>query len=314
DNAGDQVVEAAGGGTDQVRSYLNFYLLPANVENLKFVGSGSFEGSGNALDNLIEGGAGNDILFGGDGTDTLLGRSGDDHLIGGEGGDVLDGGIGADLLEGGAGNDVYIVDNAGDVVVESAGGEVDQVYTTLRTYELPANVENLSANGSGSYHLLGNGADNLILGLGGDDILEGGGGADELRGGSGDDTLIGGDGNDLLVGGAGRDVMTGGSGSDVFRIGGWESGLGGEADLIADFVQCSDLIDLSGMDSNIWQSGRQAFTFIGSSAFSASPGELRFSTGSGETWVEGDLDGDGVADFAIQIAGEVPLTPGDFIL
>jgi Ca2+-binding RTX toxin-like protein len=313
DDPADQVVEAPGGGTDQVRSKLNLYALPDNVENLKFAGSGGFEGLGNDLHNLIEGGDGDDLLNGAAGVDTLLGRGGNDHLIGGSDGDVLDGGPGPDMLEGGPGNDVYLVDNAGDAVVELAGDGADQVLTTLLTYQLPEHVESLSANGAGNFHLIGNGADNLIAGTGGDDLLDGGDGHDELRGNSGNDTLVGGAGNDRLVGGAGTDVMTGGAGNDIFQIGGWETGLQGDADVITDFTVGEDLIDLSGMDADLWQPGRQAFTLIGSNAFSASAGELRMFVGVGETWIEGDIDGDGVADFAIMLAGEVPLGPGDFL-
>jgi Ca2+-binding RTX toxin-like protein len=314
DDPADQIIEAPGGGTDQVRSKLNLYTLPDNVENLKFAGSGAFEALGNELHNLIEGGEGDDLLNGAAGVDTLLGRRGNDHLIGGADGDVLDGGTGADLLEGGSGNDVYLVDNAGDEVVELAGEGADQVLTTLLTYQLPEHVESLSASGAGNFHLIGNGADNLIAGTGGDDLLEGDGGHDELRGGSGNDTLVGGAGNDRLIGGAGTDVMTGGAGNDIFQIGGWETGLEGDADIVTDFTVGEDLMDLSGMDADMWQPGRQAFTLIGSDAFSASAGELRMFVGVGETWIEGDIDGDGVADFAIMLVGEVPLGPGDFLV
>ena len=95
-NASDVVTEAAGAGTDTViASLISAYTLPANVENLTFIGGTNFSGTGNGLDNVITGGSGNDTLSGGAGNDTLIG------------------GPGADQLTGGAGNDDFVF-NAGD--------------------------------------------------------------------------------------------------------------------------------------------------------------------------------------------------------
>ena len=64
------VVEAAGGGTDTVTTYMMSFTLGTNVENLGFletVGSGlpqTFAGNGNELANSIGGGIGNDTLLG----------------------------------------------------------------------------------------------------------------------------------------------------------------------------------------------------------------------------------------------------------
>ncbi len=55
-----------------------------------------------------------------------------------------------------------------------------------------------------------------------------------------------------------------------------------------------------------------AFTFIGSAAFSGTAGELRSFTINGNTVVRGDVDGDGVADLEIFINGEFTLTVHDF--
>ena len=78
DNLLDVVVEAAGGGTDTVRTTLASYTLGADVENLAFTGTGGFAGTGNALANAITGGAGNDTLAGGLGADSLTGGLGAD--------------------------------------------------------------------------------------------------------------------------------------------------------------------------------------------------------------------------------------------
>ncbi|MGC2415405.1 MAG: calcium-binding protein [Stellaceae bacterium] len=181
DNAGDVVTEAASAGTDTVKTNLSSYTLGANVENLTFIGSGSFAGTGNALKNTITAGAGADTLHGGAGNDTL------------------NGGTGADTMAGGGGNDTYIVDNAGDVVTEAATAGTDIVKTTLASYTLGANVENLTYTRSSNFAGTGNSLNNVITGGGGNDTLNGGGGNDTLNGGAGSDKLTGGRGNDSFL-------------------------------------------------------------------------------------------------------------------
>jgi len=314
DDVGDSVIELAGeGGADQVRTTLAAYALGANVEKLRFTGTGSFTGTGNELNNEIQGGASDDTLYGNDGYDYLIGGGGADNLYGGADGDVLDGGSGADYLEGNGGDDVYIVDNAGDSVVEAANEGTDQVYTTLSSYTLGNNVENLNYNSfSGNFTGTGNSLNNIIVGGSGNDSLSGLDGNDELRGSTGADTLDGGNGDDLLIGGNGADVMTGGADADTFRIGYFEAGTGSAADTVTDFVSGSDLIDVSGWDTTT--GGNQAFSFIGSSAFSNTAGELRADTVGSDTVVQGDINGDGVADFEIVLNGNPTLAGSDFIL
>ena len=69
DNAGDTVTEDIGKGEDSVSSTVSF-VLGANLEDLQ-LGGGNINGTGNALDNVILGGAGNNILSGGAGNDEL---------------------------------------------------------------------------------------------------------------------------------------------------------------------------------------------------------------------------------------------------
>jgi Ca2+-binding RTX toxin-like protein len=166
DDSGDSVIEAAGQGNDEIRTILAAYTLGANVEKLRFTGTGSFTGTGNDLANHIYGGASADTLSGGDGYDYLFGSGGDDSLYGGNDGDTLEGGTGADYMEGNGGNDVYIVDSTSDTVVELSGEGTDQVYTTLTSYTLGADVENLNFNLGGgiAFHCVGNGLANVIHG------------------------------------------------------------------------------------------------------------------------------------------------------
>ncbi|TBC13821.1 M10 family metallopeptidase [Rhizobium ruizarguesonis] len=192
DSLGDVVVEAADGGTDKIWTDLAVYSLAdiANVENLSFLGSGNFTGTGNSLDNIITSGLGDDTLSGGAGNDTLDGR------------------WGADTLIGGTGNDTYVAYYAGDTIIENADEGIDTVQTYLATYTLSANVENLTKVDSGAFAGTGNNLNNTITGGAAIDILSGGAGDDTLNGGAGADTLIGGTGNDTYIVDNSSEVVT----------------------------------------------------------------------------------------------------------
>jgi len=174
DNASDVVTEADSEGTDEVRTSLAAYTLSANVENLTGTANSGQTLTGNVLANTITAGAGNDTLDGG-------------------------GGDNADVMIGGLGNDVYVVDNVFDVVAEFANQGIDEVSTSLFTYTLGGEVENLTGTANTGQVLTGNDLANTI---------KGGGGADALNGGEGDDTLIGGAGADELAGGAGTNTAS----------------------------------------------------------------------------------------------------------
>ena len=199
DDANDLVVENASAGSDTVLVSLSSYTLAANVERMTYTGSASFAGTGNGLVNFITGGAGDD---------------------------TLNGGGGADSLTGGAGNDVYVVDVIGDHIYEDASAGIDEVRTSVLSYNLASlatNVENLTYTGTSAFIGTGSALDNVITG------------------GTGADTLSGGAGNDTLVGGKGGDVLTGGLGSDIFVFG----ALSG-SDRITDFKTAEgDQIDVS---------------------------------------------------------------------
>jgi Ca2+-binding RTX toxin-like protein len=126
-----------------------------------------------------------------------------------------------------------------------------------------------------------------------------------LRGGAGDDTLQGGSGQDMLTGGTGNDKF-------VFESGD-TSPAHATADHILDFAT-GDHVDLHFIDANTTLANNQAFHFVATAAFSHTAGELHYSTGGGVTWIEGDTNGDGTADFAIYLAGNHTLDAGDFIL
>ena len=107
DSAGDQVSENADGGTDLVRTSVD-YTLGANVENAFVSGPTGLTLTGNDLDNLLAGGTGGDTLLGMGGADTLRGGAGSDIIDGGAGTDTIVGGTGGDTLTGGADSDTFM--------------------------------------------------------------------------------------------------------------------------------------------------------------------------------------------------------------
>lgn len=121
DDAGDQIVELANGGTtDQVFASVT-YTLSAEVEKLTLTGADAIDGRGNELNNTIAGNAGNNSLWGGLGNDTISGNNGDDRLFGEDGLDTLDGGAGNDRLDGGIGADTLLGKAGNDTLIGGAG-------------------------------------------------------------------------------------------------------------------------------------------------------------------------------------------------
>ncbi len=153
-------------------------------------------------------------------------------------------------------------------------------------------------------------------GSGSNNVLSGLGGADILRGIGGRDTLLGGNGEDLLDGGVGKDTMTGGAGRDVFQFRDGDFGATRAlADVITDFSHAdAEKINLNLVDANTTAGGNQAFAFIGSGTFTGVAGQLHFAQVGGNTFVEGDTDGDGAADFVVALTGTINLVASDFVL
>ena len=81
------------------------------------------------------------------------------------------------------------VDNAGDIVIESAGQGNDTVFASIN-YALPANVETLVLQGGADLQGFGNALANAIFGNTGNNLLDGGAGADTMSGGAGNDTYF----------------------------------------------------------------------------------------------------------------------------
>lgn len=139
----------------------------------------------------------------------LTGTDAADVLTGGAFDDVIDGAGDADIMSGGLGNDTYYLDNASDVVIETADGGIDLVYSSASTSLMGQFVEQVTLTGSANVDAVGNELNNL---------LTGNDGINQLSGLAGDDTLRGGAGADVLDGGAGVDSAEGGAGDDTYFV------------------------------------------------------------------------------------------------
>ena len=142
---------------------------------------------------------------------------------------------------------------------------------------------------------------------------------DQIFGFAGSDTIAGLAGGDTLTGGSGKDLLIGGADADIFDFNvKAESKKGTLRDVINDFsgIDGGDLdrIDVSGIDARTTRGGNQNFKFIGAQHFHHKAGELHFVKKAGFVVVEGDTNGDGHADFQIELSGLVKLTAGDFVL
>jgi len=270
----DKIIETGHSSGDAVELHFATpvaYVLANGIESLQLFDAAS-TATGNALGNSIFGMNGGVAyhLDGGGGSDLVTGNQADDVLAGGAGDDLLNGGEGADHLSGGAGNDRYLVDNAGDVVTESANAGTDTVFAEV-SFDLGvngANVENLTLTGSVGHEGHGNGLNNVIVGTAGNDVLTGEAG------------------NDVLVGSLGQDTLSGGAGSDTFRysatsIVGLEAG-----DTITDFESGHDKIDVHDLFSDLGLSHTGDAT---------AGGHLLLVQNGNDTLVQFDADGAGGA-------------------
>jgi Ca2+-binding RTX toxin-like protein len=291
--AKDIVYEDPNGGIDKVTAYAIDYTLPANVEHLQMSGGyyldGQFHATGNAAANVmtVDGiaatvGGLSYVFDGKGGNDTISGfaQGGDDTILGGDGNDTLYGrAVGdsdgyysdADTIHGGSGNDL----------IYGGSGKTDSWDSDDTLY--------------------GEDGNDRIWGSFGKDLMSGGKGSDQLRGQAG---------NDILAGGEAADRLYGGGGSDTFDYDALADSKPGAAlrDVIYDFAGVGgstrgDQIDLSGIDANTSTSGNGAFTFVGTSAFTA-PGQVRVASaaGSSQTLVQANVTGVSGAELEIAVS------------
>jgi len=304
-------------------------LKPGAYSSLAYDGVSLTNNVGIAFNCNIEnaiGGAGGDTLLGselanaldgGGGADTLRGAGGNDLLAGGAGADLLDGGAGDDALGGGEDDDVLIGGAGNDTLDGGAGSDTASYASGSAAVRVSLAIGGAQATAGAGIDTL-TGIENLIGGTGAD-LLVGSDSANTIDGSGGADQLAGGGGADVLIGGAGRDMLVGGDGGDVFRFASIKELPGTaatNADVIIDFsTEQGDRIDLSGVDA-IKQTANvnDAFTWIGSAAFSKVSGQLRYVVAGNVGLVSGDIDGNGTPDFAIRIDGAPALSASDFVL
>lgn len=273
--------------------------------------------------------------------DNLIGSDANNTLYGSDGNDIIDGGLGADVMFGNAGNDIVYVDSVSDVIGENVNDGTDEVRTTLATFTLGSNFENLTGLLSTGQTLSGNSVDNIITGGAGNDVLRGGGGADTLNGGAGLDTadyststanetifitgggttgdtfnsienLTGGFGNDNLQGDSGANVLRGGAGDDrINGFGGTDTLIGGTGNDIYDLNSATDgsvtIVEDAGGGTN-----DQVFTTLASYTLAANVEILGGSSGGAQT-----LNGNDGNNFIYKVLAGAMISDGgagnDFI-
>jgi Ca2+-binding RTX toxin-like protein len=334
DNSGDIVTELAGEGRDEVRTALgsrtvaaDMYVLPANVENFTGTASVGQGVHGNALDNVM-------ILSGGE-SDLILQGAGD--LV------VLDSG-GNDRVETGGGNDFIYFGGAFTTGDSVKGGQGSDTVALLGNYSLVLEADDLVGIEKLALYSSGNAAapngysvvthnGTVAAGqkltviaqslLAGETLSFNGAtetdGSFDIRGGRGNDTITGGAGADRIAGNLGADTLRGGAGADIFVYRSAADSTASSRDMILDFAR-GDVVSLGGIDADGDASnGDSKFAFIGADRFSGTAGELRVfqDANFARAWfVEGDTDGDTIADFSLVLVAPnaYPLGKDDFWL
>jgi serralysin len=136
----------------------------------------------------------------------------------------------------------------------------------------------------------------------------GGAGADILRGNALDNSL---------TGKAGKDTMTGDLGEDtfVFTAPGDSSSRLTKADVITDFTEGTDQIDLHGFDASSTHAGMDHFSYIGVAGAFSGTAQVRsvVDAAHNRTLVYLNTDADKTAEAAIILTGQHTLTADDFI-
>ena len=246
---------------------------------------------------------------------TVDGLAGNDSIKTLAGNDIVTGGAGNDLIAAGSGNDIIRFSGASGGFDSVDGGDGnDRIEATAKGTVIGltkvTGVEAISSNDFGSVS---------IKGSGGADVLDFTNviltGISAISGGGGNDTISGSAAADVINGAAGADIMRGNGGADRFDFNAVSDSRPSARDQILDFQQGTDKLDLVGIDANSSVSGNQVFTYIGALAFTHEAGQIKIDTSdSTKTMVLGDVNGDGLADFAIQLSGNFQLNATDLLL
>lgn len=278
-------------------------------------------------DDLFDGTGGfvGGIVYGGDGSDTFHVSDTQVVIFEGEGEGTADHVLSTVSFALSAGSEIEALTLLGSAT-DGTGNEYGNSLTgSGMDNRLVAGLGNDSLDGRfGDDTLRGDGGGDLLLGGDGNDVLRGGAVGDSVYGGDGDDVLWGdaandrlfGDaGEDVLIGGAGRDTLAGGAEGDTFRFRAVaDTGVGATLrDIIQGFEAGLDVIDLTGMDAKSAVNGNQAFVWIGTAGFASVAGQLRLVAGV-DCVLQGDVTGDGVADFEVLLSGVGTVSVNDVLL
>jgi Ca2+-binding RTX toxin-like protein len=287
---------------------------------------------------------GNDTITGSDQGDTLFtGDGGTDSVDARGGNDVIDMAAAAyapfHSINGGAGTDtINAISNhfSADKVLDLRNATLQSIEAftiegglTVRLLgsqigagvASAAAISKLAGAGSASLEVVLNapGATNLSGFTVAADLsitIFGSTGADEITGSGVGETISGDAGADTIRGGLGKDMMFGGAAGDRFDFDAVAE-IGkkkGQLDLISDWGD-SDRIDLSTIDANGSKKGDKAFKFLKKEGTALTKaGQVGFDQKKTVTYVQGDLNGDGKADFKLQVTGKIDFEKADFVL
>jgi hypothetical protein len=138
---------------------------------------------------------------------------------------------------------------------------------------------------------------------------------DDLASTAANQTLNGSDAPDVFLLGGGLDSVFGRAGLDGFRF--LPAAIGpasANATTLQDFSRVAgEVIDLSAIDAIAGTLANDAFSFVGTAAFSAA-GQLRWQDQGSLRLIQGEVTGDGVADVTILVAAPGPVDSTWFIL
>ena len=306
------------------------YVLTTNDANFaagvqaRINGAALLEGEDFTFDGSAETNA-SFVVYGGKGRDTLLGGLGNDIFFYAE-----ERFASGDTVNGGAGYDGMFL--RGNYTIDFNAPGYTGLFTNIENLTLTSATDERYARGGGTefdYNLILSDAivnagqqltvsgallmasETMVL-----DASQETNGSVRLFGGAANDSLKGGANADYLHGNLGADILAGGGGADSFRYQSAAESTSVTMDQILDFRPGTDKIELDRIDARTNLAGDQAFTWIGSNAFSGSAGQLRAYQQGGTWFVEGDVNGDSIADLviALTLQGPTPLGAGDFLL
>ncbi len=277
---------------------------PAYTPPGTIVGTGAGETLfGTANRDAIAALGGDDVVIGGDGDDDILGDGGNDMLFGDAGNDRIFGGEGADFIDAGAGRDT-VFGGAGDDFITTSQGDGDDVYygddmvgaSGTDTLDMSAITANIEANlGTGSLF-----RGSVTSAQTGSDVIWN------------IENFIGGSGNDRITASAAVNEIDGGEGHDTYVF---KSAQDADGDVIVGFAP-GDKIDLSGIDADGCGTGDGTFALV-SGGFTA-PGQIQIiheTRADGDvTIIQGNVSGNGDAEFDLTLKGRHELTASDFNL